>query len=272
MFDDRQDQAAGLRRLFRRSPPMVAALYVTGRQRGEHAMRLARRLAAGQRVLLLDEGCGEASLAQAFGLPPEIGGDLLQVLDGQHRVTELLQARGMVARVSIAAAAPALPLLDDGRRKQLLEALTSLQRHAATVLVHADPQRVEWGLSPFVQAAPRRLIVAEASASGATESYALIKRLATTGVGSLHVAVAGARGRADANAFFQSLDALVRRHVGVPLAWLGEIERDAIGEGLLQSPAFHHPREPEMAFLRRLAEWGRNQWSNGFVGSRPLPR
>jgi flagellar biosynthesis protein FlhG len=131
-----------------------------------------------------------------------------------------------------------------------------LQRHAGFVLIHAacaaagDP-------SPFVFAAPRRLVVAEASRSGATEAYQVIKQLAAAGAGSLHVAVARARHRAEANAFFASLEELVGRHVGVPLAWLGEVERDDLAGGLAGGSAEASPRHAEAAFLRRLAALGR---------------
>lgn len=250
MIDSHEDQAAGLRRLFRRSPPTVVALYVAGRAKAQIAVRTAYRLAGGaERVLILDELRGEHSLAPTLGLAD--GSDLLGVLSGRMRAEELLQSvPGLVGRVPVGAAALALPLLDEKRREQLIDGLRALYRHAGFVLVHAGEAEEP---SPFVCAAPRRLLVAEASRSGALEAYARIKALAASGAGSLHVAVAGARSRSDASAFFESLDALVRTHVGVPLAWLGEIERDTLAGGLASEAAQSSPREPEAAFLRRLA-------------------
>ncbi|ANQ84271.1 MinD/ParA family protein [Azoarcus olearius] len=249
MIPAREDQAAGLRRLFRRAPPTVVALYAAGRQRSYNAVRAAHRIAGqAERVLLLDEATGEDSLADALGLPP--GGDLLQMLDGRMTLADLLQpVPGLMGRVPAAAAALALPLLDDARRACLVEAVRVLHRHAGIVLIHAasaaDP-------SPFVHAAPRRLLVAEVSASGATEAYQAIKQLAAAGAGSLHVAVCRARSRTEAGAFFGSLEKLVRRHVGVPLAFVGEVERDDIAAGLQAPVAESSPREAEAAFLRRL--------------------
>ena len=250
-MDPREDQAAGLRRLFRRAPPTVVALYAAGAHPTGIAIETAHRIAgSATRVLLLDEGRGPASLAPALGLPD--GTDLLGVLGGRLDVGALLQpVPGLVGRVPVSAAALALPLLDDERRRCLADALRSLQRRAACVLVHAgcasagDP-------SPFVLAAPRRLVVAEASRSGATDAYRTIKQLAAAGVGSLHLAVCRARDRGDAGAFFAALDALVRRHVGVPLAWLGELERDDLAAGLAAPSAQSSPREAEAAFLRRV--------------------
>lgn len=257
MIDPREDQAAGLRRLFRRAPPTVVALYATGRHRGHVALQTAHRI-AGQagRVLLLDEAPGDDALSRTLGLPD--GADLLSVLGGRVRPGDLVQSLpGLVGRVPVSAAALALPLLDDERRHQLISALYGLHRLAGFVLIHAasasagDP-------SPFVFAAPRRLVVAEASRSGATEAYRTIKELAAAGAGSLHVAVSRARDRADAAAFFAGFDELVRRHVGVPLAWLGEVERDDLAAGLAIDVAEASPRHAEAAFLRRLASLGRN--------------
>lgn len=252
MIDSHEDQAAGLRRLFRRAPPTVVALYTTGRERTTTAVRTAFRLAArAERVLILDEARGEQSLAPALGVAD--GGDLLGVLGGQVDAAALVQpVPGLVGRVPVSAAALALPLLDEERRMRLIDALRALHRYAGIVLVHADSEEAS-DPSPFVFAAPRRLLVAEASRSGALEAYSVIKALAAAGAGSLHVAVSGARTRDEAHAFFGSLDTLVRNHVGVPLAWLGEVERDDLAGGLAAEVVESSPREPEAAFLRRLA-------------------
>lgn len=255
MVAPREDQAAGLRRLFRRAPPTVVALYGTGRRRAQVALQAAHRIAGhSERVLLLDEVQGGESLAAALGLPA--GGDLLGVLGGRSSVREVLQpVPGLLGRVPVAACALALPLLDGERRECLLAALRTLQRPASFILIHAACERAA-DPSPFTLAAPRRLVVAEASRSGATDAYQVIKRLAASGAGSLHVAVCGARGRADAAAFFGSLSELVRRHVGVPLAWLGEVERDELAAGLIHGAAEASSRDAEAAFLRRLAAFG----------------
>ncbi len=253
MLDGREDQAAGLRRLFRRAPPVVVALYATGRYRVHHAVRAAHRIAGqADRVLILDEAGGDDGLGSVLGLAP--GPDLLQMLDGRLTLAELLQPiPGLMGRVPAAAAALALPLLDNARRACLVEALKVLHRHAGFVLVHAAPDSAA-DPSPFVHAAPRRLLVAEASAPGATDAYQVIKQLAAAGAGSLHVAVSRARNREEAAAFFASLDALVRRHVGVPLTWLGEVERDDLANGLVRTPPVGGGGEPEAAFLRQLAK------------------
>jgi flagellar biosynthesis protein FlhG len=262
MLDGREDQAAGLRRLFRRSPPLVVALYASGRQRAHNALLAAHRIAGqAERVLILDEAETEHGLGTVLGAAT--GTDLLQVLDGRTTLADVVQpVPGLIGRVPVAAAALALPLLDEARRACVIEALRILHRHAGFVLVHTHSERAAEP-TPFVQAAPRRLLVAEASASGATEAYRTIKALAAAGAGSVHVAVCRARGRTDANAFFTSLESLFRRHVGVPLAWLGEVERDDIAAGLQHTPPLACARDAGAAFMRRIDAMARELRASG---------
>lgn len=266
MIEAREDQAAGLRRLFRRSPPVVAALYAAGKNNACIAVQAVYRIASGsERVLLLDEATGGQALSGVLDLPE--GPDLLGVLGMHDNVFELVQSvPGLVGRVPVSAAALALPLLDDERRMRLVSALRNLHRYAGFVLVHAECGSAD-DPSPFVFAAPRRLVVAEVSRSGAIQAYQVIKQLAAAGAGSLHVAVSGARGRQEAGQFFESLAQLVRRHVGVPLVWLGEIERDDICAGLIRETPVS-PREAETAFLRRLAAMGRSGSAARYCNSR----
>jgi flagellar biosynthesis protein FlhG len=253
MINGREDQAAGLRRLFRQTPPAVVTLYATGRCRARNAVRAAYRIAGQrERVLLLDEATGKDALGPALEL--DLGPDLLQMLDGRLTLAGLVQpVPGFLGRVPTAAAALALPLLDGARRVCLIEALKVLHRHAGFILIHAGIDTADVP-SPFVQAVPNRLVVAEASATGATETYRVIKRLAAAGAGSVHVAATRAKNRADAERFFASLHALVERHVGVPLLWLGEIEHDDLAAGLARAPSFTHGAGT--AFLNRLAVTG----------------
>ena len=107
MLDGHEDQAAGLRRLFRRAPPQVVALYACGRHRTHNAVLTAHRIAGhAERVLILDEAEGDAGLGAALALGP--GRDLLQVLDGRTTLADVLQpARGLLGRVPTVAASAA---------------------------------------------------------------------------------------------------------------------------------------------------------------------
>lgn len=257
MIDMYEDQAAGMRRLFRQAPPSVLALYATGHKRRLLALEAATRLAGkSQKVLVLDEAGPDACLGQEANSQDAL--DLLHTLDTRYAPSSVVHSiRPRVLRLRTSAAAMALPLLDEARRGRLLEALQVVTRTVGFVLIHSDLHQA--GIpSPFVYAAPRRLMVAEATGRGATEAYNAIKQLAGAGAGSLHVLVARARSRGDAWAFFKTLDDLVQRHIGVPLVWLGELERDAIEEGLTQPMNLHPQGELEEAFMRKLAAWGRS--------------
>ena len=56
MLDGREDQAAGLRRLFRRAPPQVGALYVSGRPPADNAPAVAGAPLATRAVMIGTEG------------------------------------------------------------------------------------------------------------------------------------------------------------------------------------------------------------------------
>ena len=248
----REDQAAGLRRLFGRSPPAVVAVYASGRGAEASILRLAHRLAGrSQAVLLLDEtpaaACRTADATERL--------DLLHALDGRVGLAALCHSLGgNVSQVSAGLAARAFALLDAERRERLLALLAELHRRVGFVLVRAADARQP---SPFVWASPRRLLLAEASRRGAIGAYELVKDMAASGVGCMQVAVTGAKSREDAARFFAGLETLVQRHVGLPLNWLGEVERDDVASSLSLPVPSASPRQAEWAFLRRLQIWGR---------------
>jgi flagellar biosynthesis protein FlhG len=204
-------------------------------------------------TIVLDEAAGPESLVAAREAGTAPARDLLQAVDGRVRTHALCASvGGGVFHVPARAAAMALPLLDDERRARLLAAMTELHRRAGFVLVHA---RDSLQPSPFVQAAPRCVVLAEASRRGAEESCARIKELAGAGAGAIHLAVARAQDGRDARRFFTELAKLVASRVGVPLAWLGEVEHDDLGSGLAAASPSRSPRDSEAAFMRRLAAW-----------------
>ena len=152
-----------------------------------------------------------------------------------------------------AAAALAVPLLDDAQHARLEAAIAELQRRCdlLAVLNAGDAS----SLTPFARAAGRRLLVVEASGVGARGACQWIKGLAAAGAGSLEVAVCGARDRADATALFASLNDFTFRHVGLPLVWRGEVERDPLADAMTTPLGARHPAEGAQAFIRRLRAW-----------------
>ncbi|MCB1885970.1 MAG: flagellar FleN [Rhodocyclaceae bacterium] len=262
MLDGREDQASGLRRLFRRSPPAVVAMFAAGRTPQALAartlMELARRAPG---VAVLDETPGEGGLLEAFGVEPR--GDLLHLIDGATQIGSLVSELGRdLTHLSVGGAALALPLLDDDRRDHLVTGLAEIQRRTQLMVVHGV--QAEWSRpSPFVLAAPSRMLVIEASARGVTDGVAIIRQLAGAGAGDLAVAVAGARDRHEALALYGQLEALVRRQVGLPLRLIGELERDDLAARLQDQAPPRRERQASAAFLRRLSAWTRTQGMTG---------
>lgn len=248
------DQAAGLRRLFRRTPPAVVALFAAGRTPKDLAARTLLALTDGaRRVVALDEHTPErGSLLSAFGYPES--GDLLGALHGQLDVTETMCEVGDgLWVVPAAATALAVPLLDETQHARLEAGIGELQRRADLLAIHAASDVAK--LTPFARAADRRLLVVEASGVGARSACQWIKGLAAAGASSLEVAVSGARDRADATALFASLNDYTGRHVGLPLAWRGEVERDPLADAMTAPLGVRHPAENAQAFIRRLRAW-----------------
>jgi flagellar biosynthesis protein FlhG len=248
------DQAAGLRRLFRRAPPAVLALFTVGRSPTRLACETLQALTeGGRRVVVLDEHPDNAgSLFSAFGV--DEGVDLLGALEGRLEVDEVMrEASEGLWLVRAAAAVRAAPWLDDRLHARIEAGIVELQRRAEVLAIHAlgEPE----SLTPFARAAARRLLVVEASGVGARGACQWIKGLSAAGAGSVEVAVSGARDRADATALFASLSDYTSRHVGLPLVWRGEVERDALAEAMTTSLAERHPAEGARAFVRRLHAW-----------------
>jgi flagellar biosynthesis protein FlhG len=232
----------------------VVALFASGRSPGSLAIQTLTALTEGaRRVVVIDEHAPEqGSLLAAFGYPD--GGDLLATLQGQHDVTETMRevAEGLWV-VPAAAAVQAVPLLDDAHHTRLEAGISELQRRADLLAIHTVGDARN--LTPFARAAGRRLLVVEASGVGARGACQWIKGLAAAGAGSLEVAVSGARDRADATALFASLSDFTSRHVGLPLVWRGEVERDGLAESMTTPLGERHPAEGAGAFIRRLRAW-----------------
>lgn len=266
MIDGREDQASGLRRLFRRAPPTVLALFASGRDPLALARRALGELARGAgRTAVLDEGRGSAALGPALNLPD--GGDLLHLIDGRTGIDALLgHASPDLCHLAVSGAALALPLLDDDQRDRIIAGLHRLQRHCRLIVVHGASADVLQP-SPFVLAAPTRLMVVEASSRGVTEGYAMIKRLAGAGVGDLGIAVAGARDRDDAHALFSQLDSLVRRRVGLPLRLFGELERDDLGAQIEGAAPVRGDHAAGAAFVRWIRAWADARRVAGATGA-----
>ncbi len=179
MHFDSGDQADGLRQLVRRS---AGHLWIVAGVRPRVgvtswlvsvAVVLASR---GKDVLILDEQLSSGNVSSRLKLKPRY--DLLQVLRGDVSLTSafLKPFPGLAVLPSARALdACAGRVTDD--RKRLLGLLGHLCGQSDLVLVDAKPDVGGTVLSGLPDAPARLLVVSDASTSGITASYALIKRM-----------------------------------------------------------------------------------------------
>lgn len=221
------DQAEGLRRLL--LPPSMRVVTVLGARNGLGATSVVVNLAAalaraGREVLVLDENLTHDNVANTLALKPRY--DLMNAVRGDKSWHEvMLQATSGVHVLPVARAMQALSTLGEAERDRLLECLGVATQGMSVVLVDAaaDGQSVCASLSGD---APL-LLVLNPTASGITESYALLKQMAAhNGRQAFDIVVNKARNEEEARAVFNNMAQVAQRHLQVRLAYLGNIPLD----------------------------------------------
>lgn len=230
------DQAEGLRRLLVRSQTQVVTVVAgkSGVGRTSVTINLAAALArSGKDVLVLDENHAPDNLLDRLGL--FAGHDLLDVAQGKcHPRQALLKARGFGV-LPAARAMNSLARLSRGEQQRLEDALTEVSNGVDVMLVDAAMpamSRVE-GLSgqttvsSSLAEGAALLVVVDATASGITESYALIKRLALENARmQFQIVVNKVAGEQAALAVFDNMAKVARRNLAARLEYLGCIPQD----------------------------------------------
>jgi flagellar biosynthesis protein FlhG len=196
-------------------------------------INLAAALAgSGKNVLVLDENCGPNNLSGRMGLSAKH--DLLDVAQGKCGLCDaVLAARGF-GILPTARAMRALAQLDQEGQQRLEEALTEASGGVDVVLVDAAMSALGMAegltgatVSPSLASGAALLVVVEATPSGITESYALIKRLA---LGSARqqfgIAVNRAGNEQAALTVFENMAKVTRRNLSARLEYLGYIPSD----------------------------------------------
>jgi flagellar biosynthesis protein FlhG len=184
------DQAATLRRLFRRHPPQMHSLYVAGRDWAGLAERFMHRVveAAGA-ALLADEATSSPTLPEARGAARPA--DLLLALkpNGARRRFDLALPHGW-GYLNLKAAALAMPLLDEAQRQRLITVFSAHARRYDVVVVFGGGGSVA-DASWWLTAPPRHWLVAEVSGSGWRAALARARELVALGVDRLALVGAG---------------------------------------------------------------------------------
>lgn len=226
------DQAEGLRRLLVRNQTQVITV-VSGKAGvgcSSVVINLAAALArSGKDILVLDENHAPNNLLNNLALPARY--DLLDVAQQRCELgNAVLSARGFFV-LPTARAMHALATLQPGELKRLEDALTEaggsvdlMLVDAATLVGRANASAV----SPGMANGAALLVVVDATASGITESYALIKRLATDNARSqFEIVVNKAADEQAAMTVFENMAKVARRNLAARLEYLGYIPSDS---------------------------------------------
>ncbi len=256
------DQAAGLRKLLSRSTTQV--ITVIGAREGLGATSIVTNLAstftrAGKEVLVLDENVAHDNVANSLALRPRY--DLLHAVHGDKSWQEVvLEVAGGVSVLPVARAMQALPKMDGRERNRLMGALLAAASDKDVVLV--DAAREGHSVCASMSGDTPLLLVLNATASGITESYALLKQMAMhNGRQAFDIVVNKVSTEREALVVFDNIAQAARHHLQVQLEYMGYIPPDEnmkramqvcrpVVEAFPSSPAALAIREVAQGLLR----------------------
>lgn len=296
--DSSLDQAEGLRRLLVGNQMRVVTVAAgkAGIGRTSVTVNLAAALArSGKDVLVLDENPLPNNLPGQLRLPSRY--DLLDVIQAKCSLNDaVLQGKGYSV-LPAAYAMRAMQNLENVERKRLGEALAELDAVTDVMLVDAampvltDLSAVRPGYQPKTfwpgtrkamaesavmnqtEGQPARdaassglamgaslLVVTDATASGITASYALIKRMALENAClRFGIIVNKAGGEREAENVFDNMAKVARRNLAAQLDYLGHIPFDSkfaratqLGKPVVEAFPAAHSAQSCMALAREL--------------------
>jgi flagellar biosynthesis protein FlhG len=221
------DQAAGLRKLLARGNAQV--ITVLGARDGLGATSIVTNLAAvfahsGKDVLVLDENLSHDNVANTLALRPRF--DLLHAARGDKTWQDvLLQGMAGPGVLPVARAMQSLPKMEEAERERLLESLLGAAVGRDVVLV--DAARDGNSVCASLSGDEPLLLVLNATASGITDSYALLKKMAMhNGRQAFDIVVNRVGSEREALAVFDNMEKVARHHLQVSLSYLGYIPVD----------------------------------------------
>ncbi len=222
------DQAEGLRRLLVRNQTQVITLVAGkgGVGRTSATLNLAAALSnAGKDVLVLDENPAPHNLTDSAGLFARF--DLLDVAQGRCGLGDaILQGKGY-SILPTSRAMRALAKLNPAEQQHLEDALAEVSSGVDVMLVDAAMLAAQAAVSSSLASGVRVLVVMEATATGITESYSLIKRLALENARlRFEVVVNKVANERMARLVFGNMEKVARRNLAARLDYLGCIPLD----------------------------------------------
>jgi flagellar biosynthesis protein FlhG len=222
------DQAEGLRRLLVCNQTQIITL-VAGKQgvgRTSVTINLAAALAAGGRdVLVLDENPAPNNLTDGLGLFARF--DLLDVVQGRCQLGDAVLSSHGYAVLPVARAMRALEKLNPIEQRCLENALSEVSNGVDVMLVDGAMLAGSSSVSASLASGVRLLVVMDATASGITESYSLIKRLALENARlRFEIVVNKVASEQVARLVFGNMEKVARSNLAARLEYLGCIPLD----------------------------------------------
>lgn len=223
-----EDQAEGLRRMLVRNQTQVITLMAGkgGVGRTSTTLNLAAALSgAGKDVLVLDENPAPNNLTDSLGLIARH--DLLDVAQGKCQLRDaVLRGKGY-AILPASRAMRALAKLNPAEQQCLENALSEVSGGVDVMLVDAAMLDVQTDVSSSLAPGVRLLIVMDATPTGITASYALVKRLALENARlRFEVVVNKVANEHAARLVFGNIEKVARSNLAVRLEYLGCIPLD----------------------------------------------
>ena len=202
---------------------------VVGARDGLGATSIVVNLAAvlahsGKDVLVLDENLSHDNVANTLALKSRY--DLLNVVRGDKTWQDVILPGSEGVRVlPVARAIQNLAKLDEAQRALLLDSLSAAAKDMDVVLI--DAARDGHSVCASLSGDEPLLLVLNATASGITESYALLKQMAMhNGRQAFDIVVNKVSSEREALAVFDNMSLVARVHLQVRLEYLGYIPVD----------------------------------------------
>lgn len=222
------DQAEGLRRLLVRNQIQVITM-VAGKQgvgRTSMTLNLAGALiAAGKDVLVLDENPAPHNLTDSLGLFARY--DLLDVAQARCQLRDAVLPHNGCAILPVARLMRMLSRLSKIEQECMASALMEVSAGVDVVLVDGAMLDANTLVSASLASGVRLLVVMDATASGITESYSLIKRLALEHARlRFEIVVNKVPNEQVARLVFGNMEQVARTKLDAKLEYLGCIPQD----------------------------------------------
>lgn len=224
-----QDQAAGLRNLFRPQGcvPVAFASGMPGLGCTRIVAQIAVALAArGETTLVLDEQGGDGNVAAHFGLGYRF--DLAQAMSGDVALAKVLVP--VTEQLNMASAVRAGRFMRQNAclpSQHMAAVLAQLRKDYRYLLVDASPGEGAHPLTTLGQWVGQMVLVVAEGTAALTSSFGVMKRFAAAVPHArLKLLVSRSRTEEEARAVFGRLQNVARQHLGLEVDYLGWVPFD----------------------------------------------